>query len=88
MRSRSPQVRLDRWRFALAAVGRVAIHGCPLPPLPGSLGRGARHRRAGRLDVDARSLGHIVRDMFGLPAGDIALWHEGGSGNMFSERFC
>ena len=31
----APQVRLDRWRFAVAADGRVAVHVHPLPPLPG-----------------------------------------------------
>lgn len=32
----APQIRLDRWRFAVCEDGRVLIAGQPLPPLPGT----------------------------------------------------
>lgn len=33
--STAPQVRLDRWTFAIAGDGRVLVHGQPLPAIPG-----------------------------------------------------
>jgi hypothetical protein len=76
----APQVRLDLWRFALAADGRVAIHGQRLPPLPGQrwVEREGIAVPAGWTwtpAVDAR----LVRQIFGLSAGDVALWHEDGA---------
>ena len=76
----APQVRLDRWRFALAADRRVAVHGRPLPPLPGS-----RWVEEQGIAVPAgwtwspAVAATVVRGAFGLAAGDVALWHEDGS---------
>ncbi len=75
----APQVRLDRWRFAVSADGRAAIHGRPLPPLPGQhwVERDGVAVPAGwnwRPAVEPA----IVRNLLGLAAGDIALWHEDG----------
>jgi hypothetical protein len=76
----APQVRLDRWRFALSADGRAAIHGRPLPPLPGEPwveqdGIAVPAGWAWSPAVEAA----IVRQVFGLAAGDVALWHVDGA---------
>lgn len=75
-----PQVRLDRWRFAVARDGRVVVVGQPLPSLPGE--RLVEHEGI------AVSAGYfwsppvepcIVRERFALEAGDLALWHADGT---------
>ena len=46
----APQVRLDRWHFAVSAKEEVIVRGVPLPPLPGNPTRGgAGSRRAQRM---------------------------------------
>ena len=71
----APQVRLDRWRFALAADGRAVIRGTPLPPIVGArfVERNGIVVLAGWTwspPVDAA----VVRDLFGLGTEDILLW--------------
>ncbi len=71
----APQVRLDRWRFALAADGRAVSRGTPLPPLVGErfVERTGIVVAAGWTWsplVDAA----VVRDLFGLGTDDILLW--------------
>ncbi len=75
-----PQVRLDRWRFAVSGNGRVAIAGRPLPSLPGL-----------RL-VDYNGIAvpagwywsppvepAVLRERFGLEGDDLMLWHAEGA---------
>ena len=75
-----PQVRLDRWRFAVCADGRVAIEGRPLPSLPG--------RRLVDYDGIVVPAGWywspavepaIIRERLGLEVGDMAFWHPDGT---------
>jgi hypothetical protein len=76
----APQVRLDRWRFAVADDGRVIICGQPLPPLPGS-------RWVDREGIAVPAGWHwsppvepsIVRAVFRLQPGDLALWQTDGT---------
>ncbi len=87
----APQVRLDRWRFAVAADSRVAVHVQPqssqvanlsyaLPPLPGQ--RWVEHDGvavpAGWAWAPAVEAA-LVRQAFGLAPGDVALWHADGA---------
>ena len=76
----APQVRLDRWRFAVAADGRVAVHGQPLPPLPGQrwVEREGIAVPAGWTWTPALEAG-LLRQVFGLAEGDVALWHADGA---------
>jgi hypothetical protein len=76
----APQVRLDRWRFAAASDGRVAVCGQPLPSLPGQ-------RWVEREGIAVPAGWHwsppveatVVRAVFGLQAGDLALWQADGT---------
>jgi hypothetical protein len=75
----SPQVRLDCWRFAVAADGRVVVCGEPLPPLPGErwaeregIAVPAGWRWAPPVEAA------IARAVFGLAPGDWALWQTDG----------
>jgi hypothetical protein len=76
----APQVRLDRWQFAVAGDRRVLVHGRPLPPLRG------QHL------VDLEGLlvpagwtwspavePRVVRSALGLESGEFALWSADGS---------
>jgi hypothetical protein len=87
----APQVRLDHWRFAVAADGRVAVHdqlqlrqvanlSYILPPLPGQ--RWAEREGiavpAGWTWTPAVEAA-ILRQVFGLAEGDVALWHADGA---------
>jgi hypothetical protein len=76
----APQVRLDRWRFAVAADKRVAVHGQPPPPLPGQrwVEREGIAVPAGWTWTPAVEA-VLLRQVFGLAAGDVALWHEDGN---------
>ena len=76
----APQVRLDRWRFAVAADDRVIVHGQPLPSLPGHL----------LVDYEGIAVAAgwswspaiepaVVRELFELEQGDLALWYADGS---------
>ena len=87
----APQVRLDRWRFAVAGDGRVAVH-CQfqsrqvtnlsyiLPPLPGQrwVEQEGIAVPAGWTWSPAVETA-ILRQVFGLAAGDLALWHTDGT---------
>ena len=75
----SPQVRLDRWRFAVAAGGRAAVHGRPLPPLPGQrwVEQEGIAVPAGWTWTPAVEAA-LLRQIFGLAEGDVALWHADG----------
>jgi hypothetical protein len=75
-----PQVRLDRWRFAVAADGRVLVQGLPLPSLPG--------QRLVEREGIAVPAGWswsppvepaVVRELFRLDSGSLAIWHVDGS---------
>ncbi len=92
----APQVRLDRWRFAVAADGRVAVHvlpeskqvanrSCALPPLPGQrwVEREGIAVPAGWTWSPALEPG-LLRQVFGLAEGDIALWHVDGAWEQIS----
>ena len=76
----APQIRLDRWRFAVAADGRAAVNGRPLPPLPGRrwVEREGIAVPAGWTWTPAVEVA-ILRELFGLAEGDVALWHEDGA---------
>jgi hypothetical protein len=76
----APQIRLDRWRFAVAADGRVAIHGRPLPPLPGQrwVEQEGIAVPAGWTWTPAIEAA-LLRQVFGLAEGDVALWHADGA---------
>jgi hypothetical protein len=76
----APQVRLKRWRFAVADDGRVIIWGQPLPPLCGE--RWVDHNGVAvpagwcwSPPVEAS----IVGAVFGLQPGDLALWQTDGT---------
>jgi hypothetical protein len=78
--SEAPQVRLDCWRFAAADDGRVVVRGEPLPPLPGErwVDRDGIAVPAGwRWSPTVEAT--IVRAVFGLESGDLALWSIGGT---------
>ncbi len=75
----APQVRLDRWSFALGAAGEVVVRGSPLPPIPGEAfvereGVAVPAGWAWEPAVDAA----VLRDVLGLCAGDLALLRAGG----------
>jgi hypothetical protein len=72
----APQVRLERWSFAVSDSGDVVVRGTPLPPLPGQpyVEREGIAVPAGwewRPPVDAV----VLRDVLGLTASDLALLH-------------
>ena len=76
----APQVRLDRWQFAVAEDGRVLVRGGPLPPLPGGrwVDRKGIAVPAGwqwSPPVEAST----VRTVFSLEPGDLALWQPDGT---------
>jgi hypothetical protein len=76
----APQVRLDRWVFALASDGRVVVRGRPLPPLPG--GRYVEHEGVAVPAGWAWSppVGvAVLRELLGLAPGDLALWRADGA---------
>lgn len=75
----APQVRLDRWMFAVNSQGRVLVRGTPLPPLPGQ-----RLVEEGGIVVPAGSWwsppvdAAVLRRWFELAEGDLALLgHDG-----------
>jgi hypothetical protein len=73
--SQAPQVRLDRWHFAVSARGEVVVRGLPLPPLPGMRliedhGVAVPCGRHWAPAIDAEVLGPF----FGLSRNDVLLW--------------
>jgi hypothetical protein len=96
----APQIRLDHWRFAVAADGRAAVHDQPqsrqvenvsyaLPPLPGQrwVEREGIAVPAGWTWTPAVEAA-IMREVFGLAEGDVALWHcDGGWERIAGEDF-
>jgi len=76
----APQVRLERWSFAVNDSGEVVIRGTPLPPLPGQpfVERDGVAVPAGwdwAPPVDAA----VLREVLGLAAGDLALLRPDGA---------
>jgi hypothetical protein len=76
----APQVRLDRWAFAMDDRGNVLVRGTPLPPLGGVrfVERNGVAAPAGwtwRPAIDASVLQKVLR----LADGDLALFHTDGS---------
>ncbi|MCA9075772.1 MAG: hypothetical protein KDA93_12110 [Planctomycetaceae bacterium] len=76
----TPEVRLQRWRFAISASGEAIILGNPLPPLPGRLyvdhaGLACPIGWTWSPSIDA----NVLREMLGVPTGDLALMDEGSS---------
>jgi hypothetical protein len=75
----APQARLDRWRFALNDQGEAAVHGDPLPPLPGwrFVERGGVAIPVG-LRMEPALAVPIVRTALQLDDGDIAILRSDG----------
>lgn len=76
----APQIRLDRWTFAVSTEGRALIRGTPLPPIPGerfvetegiAISAGWSWTPA----IDAATL----RDVLSIDPRDVALIHSDGS---------
>jgi MoxR-vWA-beta-propeller ternary system domain bpX2 len=70
----APQIRLDRWSFALSDAGEVIVRGTPLPPIRGlafveSEGIAVPAGWTWTPLVDAA----VLRDLLGLEPGDLAL---------------
>jgi hypothetical protein len=85
----APQVRLDRWHFAVSAKEEVIVRGVPLPPLPGT-------RLVEEQGVAVPSGWHwspavdaeILHRMFKLSANDLLLWTaQGRRERIASDRF-
>ncbi len=77
--SSAPQVRLDRWRFAVSADREVLIRGLPLPPIPGK--RFVEERGIAvpsgwhwSPDIDAE----VLARAFSPAEGTLMLWREEG----------
>jgi hypothetical protein len=76
----APQVRLNRWQFAAAQDGRAIVRGDPLPPLPGERWverEGIAVPAGWRWSPPVEAA--IVRAVFGLEPGDLALWQTDGT---------
>jgi len=76
----APQVRLERWSFAVSDDKAVIVRGLPLPPLPGQ----AFVEREGVAvpagwDWSPPVEPAVLRDVLGLTAGDLALLHTDGA---------
>lgn len=76
----APQVRLDRWHFAMNAASDALVRGAPLPPLPGmqfveseGVAVPAGWERSPPLAPA------IVREVLSLSAGDFVLQHVDGT---------
>ncbi len=76
----APQVRLDRWQFAVAADKRVLVRGQPLPPLPGPrwIQREGVAVPAGWTWSPPVEPG-VLRRLLGLEGDDLALLHPDGT---------
>ena len=76
----APQVRLDRWQFAVAADGRVLVRGQPAPPLPGPrwIEREGIAVPAGWTWTPPVEPA-LLRRLLGLEGDDLALLHPGGT---------
>jgi hypothetical protein len=71
----APQIRLDRWTFAVSARGQVVVRGLPLPPLRGErlVERDGIATIAGWRWSPAMEA-KILAKAFGLAEGDVLLW--------------
>lgn len=71
----APQIRLDRWTFAVSDQGQVVVRGLPLPPL-----RGERFVEVNGIATVAgwrwspAIESNIIAEAFGLADGDLLLW--------------
>jgi len=77
---RAPQVRLDRWQFAVANDGRVVVRGEPLPPLAGQRyveWEGIAVPAGWRWSPPVEAA--IMRSVLRLEPGDFALWQIDGT---------
>jgi len=76
----APLVRLRPLSFAVAADGRAAVAGSPLPPIPGVpfTRRGGIAVPCG-LDLDPPVDAAVLGEVLGLEPGDVALFGEDGS---------
>jgi MoxR-vWA-beta-propeller ternary system domain bpX2 len=71
----APQIRLDRWHFAVSPQADVIVRGTPLPPLPGlrlveEQGVAVPCGQFWTPAIDA----DLVGSLFGLSGGDFLLW--------------
>lgn len=83
----APLVRLAAWKFAADGAGRVLVRGLPLPPLPGERfveedGIAFPAGWASALPLSPA----VVRDVLGIPRGDIALFAPEGAWEHVAER--
>jgi hypothetical protein len=76
----APQVRLERWAFAVSDDGRAVVRGQPLPPLPGERfveQEGVAVPAGWAWDPPVEAA--VLRAVLGLEAGDLALLHPDGT---------
>lgn len=75
----APEVRLNRWRFAAASDGRVAVHGEPIPSLPGQQ-FWVTHGVALPVGWCCEPVidGAVLADRVGVQEGELVLWHTTG----------
>jgi len=83
----APLVRLASWKFAADGAGRILVRGLPLPPLPGErfVEEDGIALPAGWTFALPLSAG-VVRDVLGIPRGDIALFASEGTWEHVAER--
>jgi hypothetical protein len=85
----APQVRLDRWHFAVSAAGEVIVRGTPLPPLAGArlveeqgIAVPSGWHWSPAVDAD------VLCNMFKLSSQDLLLWTpQGRRERIASEQF-
>ena len=76
----APQVRLDRWAFAINGEGKIVVRGEPLPPV-----QGGRFVERSGVAVEAgwtwspRIAPDVLSEALGLASGDVALLYEDGT---------
>lgn len=77
---RAPQVRLQRWSFAVGPGEQAVVRGAPIPPVPGvqyveqdGIAIAAGWRLQPHVDAD------VLRTALGLKSGELAVFREDGS---------